>query len=227
MPEYESASRVRELLASHGMTQRDLADAIELDADKVSKSLSGVRRFTSLELANIADRFAVTVNWLLGIDEPPVAVAARYSGSHVRTDPTLERIGDFAEVRSSLVELGYSNEVPQFDPGDSPIWIEQGERVAEQALDLLDKHEAGLRPSEMIESIERVFNVDVVLIDLEVGCDGLAWRSGQVGLIAAATTSSSARQRFTLAHELCHALIGDYQQLHIDNNVTQTNRQPS
>lgn len=221
------ASRVRQLLETNALPHRELAKAVELDPDKLSKSLSGVRRFTSLELASIADHFGVSVNWLLGIDETPVAVAARQSGSHVRLEPIVEQLGDYAEVRSSLIELGYPNHLPTLEPGFSSVWFEQGSTMAEQALDLIDKAEASVAPGNLIDTIEEVFNVDVVLADLQDGCDGLAWRRDGVGIIAAATTSVMARQRFTLAHELCHVLNGDHQDLHVDQDVYKARQEPS
>ena len=42
--------RVRELIQSAGSNQRDIAAEIGLDATKLSKSLSGARRFTSVDL---------------------------------------------------------------------------------------------------------------------------------------------------------------------------------
>ena len=70
---YESASsigqRVTDLLISHQMEQADLAAKVEMTPDKMSKSLHGLRNFTSLEVALIADYFGVTVYHLLGLPE--------------------------------------------------------------------------------------------------------------------------------------------------------------
>lgn len=57
--------RVRDVVASLGETQRDFAAAIGIEPTKLSKSLVGTRRFRPDELAAIAGRGGVTVDWLL------------------------------------------------------------------------------------------------------------------------------------------------------------------
>ncbi|WP_232665288.1 TetR/AcrR family transcriptional regulator [Pseudonocardia sp. TRM90224] len=57
--------RVRDVLASRGETQRDLAAAIGMEPTKLSKSLNGLRRFRTDELAAIAEQAGVTVDWLM------------------------------------------------------------------------------------------------------------------------------------------------------------------
>lgn len=48
--------RVRQVVAETGVTPAQFAADLSLDPDKLSKSLTGVRRFTVYELAVIADR---------------------------------------------------------------------------------------------------------------------------------------------------------------------------
>jgi transcriptional regulator with XRE-family HTH domain len=59
-----------DLIAASGLTQRDYAERIGLDATKLSKSLTGGRRFTSLELARISELANFTVDWLITGAEP-------------------------------------------------------------------------------------------------------------------------------------------------------------
>lgn len=63
--------RVRHLIGASGLSQGQFAEAVGLDAPKLSKSLSGVRRFSSLDLARIAEHAGRTVDWLLTGEEPP------------------------------------------------------------------------------------------------------------------------------------------------------------
>src|SRR5260370_21206397 len=72
--------RVLGLIESSGLTRRAFAERIGLDESKLSKSLSGARRFSSLDLARIAEMCQVTVDWLITGEEPPLAMAARTSG---------------------------------------------------------------------------------------------------------------------------------------------------
>jgi hypothetical protein len=65
MPEVSIVDRVRIVLGQSAESQTSSASAIGMTEDKLSKSLNGVRRFTSLELALIAEVGGVTVDWLL------------------------------------------------------------------------------------------------------------------------------------------------------------------
>ncbi|NSC23250.1 TetR family transcriptional regulator [Streptomyces albus subsp. chlorinus] len=62
----EVAERVRKVVEASGCTQREFARRIVMDPSKLSRSLSGTRRFTVAELARIADAGEVDAGWLLG-----------------------------------------------------------------------------------------------------------------------------------------------------------------
>ncbi len=66
------AARARESVAESGLSQRHLARVIGIDETKLSKSLSGRRRFTAEELLGLATATGVTVRWSLG-DESTVS----------------------------------------------------------------------------------------------------------------------------------------------------------
>jgi AcrR family transcriptional regulator len=61
----ELRERVRVLIRTMPGAQRDFARAIGLDETKLSKALSGTRRFSPHELIRVAEHCGVTVNWLL------------------------------------------------------------------------------------------------------------------------------------------------------------------
>jgi AcrR family transcriptional regulator len=63
-PEGAVRDRVRRLVA-HARTQGEFAARIGLDDSKLSRSLSGARRFTLPELARIAEIGGVSADWLL------------------------------------------------------------------------------------------------------------------------------------------------------------------
>jgi len=48
---------------------------------------------------------------------------------------------------------------------------------------------------------------------------GLSWCRNDVRLILVSNAGSWTRQRFTLAHEFCHVLAGDAQDLQVDIDV--------
>ncbi|MBU3864009.1 TetR family transcriptional regulator C-terminal domain-containing protein [Streptomyces sp. 4503] len=64
--QFEVAERVREVIGRAGCTQREFARRVVMDPSKLSRSLSGSRRFTVAELARIADAGNVDAGWLLG-----------------------------------------------------------------------------------------------------------------------------------------------------------------
>ncbi|MZD55998.1 TetR/AcrR family transcriptional regulator [Streptomyces sp. SID5606] len=65
-PAADTAARVREVIADAGVSQREFARRVVMDPSKLSRSLSGTRRFTAAELARIADEGRVDAGWLLG-----------------------------------------------------------------------------------------------------------------------------------------------------------------
>ncbi|WP_345961651.1 TetR/AcrR family transcriptional regulator [Streptomyces sp. BRB040] len=65
-PTADTAARVREVIAAAGVSQREFARRVVMDPSKLSRSLSGTRRFTAAELARIADEGRVDVGRLLG-----------------------------------------------------------------------------------------------------------------------------------------------------------------
>lgn len=71
-----TAARVREVITAAGVSQREFARRVVMDPSKLSRSLSGSRRFTAAELARIADEGRVDVGLLLGARPREKAPAA-------------------------------------------------------------------------------------------------------------------------------------------------------
>ena len=128
-----TADRVRELILASGLSQHAFAQEIGLDDSKLSKSLSGARRFSSFDLARIAQRWTVTVDWLITGEEPALAVAARTTGGSAGA--ALAEARRLVTMRTDLAKLGYPQNwrLPAVHPG-SDSWFAQGGRLAEVAL---------------------------------------------------------------------------------------------
>ena len=218
------SSRVKYVIERSGMSQATFAEGIGLDAPKLSKSLGGTRRFTSLELALIADVGDTTVDWLLNGDrhgvpaiaarvqqdaEPGVAVAAQgYAASYDDIYATLTLAGSTRTVKP----------LPTGDPTGTRV--SQGERLAEAALEQVRSSGFEKLMLEDLEAaVEESFSIDVGRVDLKVGFDGLSLCHGDFRLALVNNQTSWSRQRFTLAHEVGHILAGDSQQLRLDANV--------
>ncbi|MET8594078.1 XRE family transcriptional regulator [Streptomyces sp. NPDC005078] len=217
------SDRVRKVMDAASVHQAAFAETVGLTPDKLSKSLNGVRRFTSLDLARIAEFGKTTVDWLLTGREPlRPAFAARTSAPEV-DDQGRDRLRDLVERFTTAHEvldlLGRSPDLPELPSVRSEVTrhVDQGVALAEDALELLAT--AGvptisdLETSELVHVLERAFGVDVAKIDLPEGVDGAAWQSDGFRLIMIGRAKVPTRQRFTLAHELGHILARDAQDL--------------
>ncbi|MFJ9242928.1 ImmA/IrrE family metallo-endopeptidase [Streptomyces sp. NPDC101776] len=210
--------------------QGAFAEAIGLAPDKLSKSLSGVRRFTSLDLARIAELGNTTVDWLLTGREPlRPAIAARTSASavgehgHGRLQDLVERFTTAHEVLDLLDLAPELPELPSVRP-DLRRYVDQGVALADDALARLAAAGmpaiGGLDTADLLQAVERAFGVDVAKIRLPEGIDGAAWQADGFRLIMIARTEVPTRQRFTLAHELGHILARDAQDLLTETHLS-------
>lgn len=210
--------RVLHLIKASGQNRRAFASGIGLDDSKLSKSLSGARRFSSLDLARVAHKCGVTVDWLVTGEEPALAVAARTTSGEART--ALETAKRYATVREDLAAFGWEQPWRPLDAGiPGGTYGEQGKALAAAAL--ARAAEAGLSPTgtSLPALVEKAFGADVAVVALDEGFDGLAASSDEAKLIVVGTSAVPARQRFTLAHELGHLLADDDQGVHLDKDV--------
>lgn len=213
------SDRIRDLIAGSGLAQGDFATAVGLDPSKMSKSLAGTRRFSSLDLARIAEHAKVTVDWLMTGEETPLALAARAAAGS-SSEMAVAEAERLCELRSTASRLGW----PQpFQPvplrsGESRA-AAVGEALAEEALARIDSVGLDATRLDLAEVVEVAFGVDVSIVALGNGFDGLAVSTADAKIILAALTTVAFRQRFTIAHELAHVLFGDDQGVHTDANV--------
>ncbi|MFC1434460.1 helix-turn-helix domain-containing protein [Streptacidiphilus sp. N1-3] len=231
--------RVRAVIQAASLSQAAFADHIELTPDKLSKSLSGVRRFTSLELALIAEVGQVSVDWLLSGREPLRPALAARARAATLAGSARESVEELTERFTSAYDvldlLGRSPELPELptvpasaSPADAasaglPQAAEQGAALAEAARALLVAGGAAAvdaqSTDDLLASWERAFGVDIAVTRLPSGVDGLAWQSDHFRLILVNRTDRWTRQRFTIAHELGHILARDAQDLLLEAEV--------
>jgi Zn-dependent peptidase ImmA (M78 family)/transcriptional regulator with XRE-family HTH domain len=215
--------RVRKVMTAASVSQATFAEVVGLSPDKLSKSLNGVRRFTSYDLARIADFGGTTVDWLLTGREPlRPDVAARTSASSVG-EQGRSQLKDLVERFTTAHEvidlLGLSPRLPELPAirTDSKRYVDQGVALAEDALAALaaagSPTVSGLGTADLVQALERAFGIDVAKLGLPDGIDGAAWQADGFRLIVIARTKVPTRQRFTLAHELGHILARDAQNL--------------
>ena len=86
-----TAQRAREALRTSDLSQRHVAASIGIDETKLSKSLSGRRRFGTEELLALATATGVTVRWLLGDESQVSATPLRFQpGTDRSPGPSLD-----------------------------------------------------------------------------------------------------------------------------------------
>ena len=210
--------RVLSLIEASGQNRRAFAQDIGLDDSKLSKSLNGARRFSSLDLARIADKCGVTVDWLVTGEEPALAVAARTTSGQART--AIEAAKRYSTMREDLAVLGWEQPWRPLEveiPGGT--YAEQGKALAAATLARVAEAGLSLTGASLPALVEKAFGADVAVVALDEGFDGLAASSDEAKLIVLGTSQVPARQRFTLAHELGHLLAGDDQGVHLDKDV--------
>ncbi len=210
--------RVLNLIEAAGQSRRGFAQDIGLDDSKLSKSLSGARRFSSLDLARIADRCGVTIEWLLTGEEPALALAARTTSGQART--AVEAAKKYSVMREDLAAFGWAQPWRPLDVGTSGgSYAEQGRALASAALTRVASAGLVVTDADLPVLVERAFGADVAVVALDDGFDGLSASSGDAKLIVLGTSAMPARQRFTAAHELGHLLSGDDQGVHLDKDI--------
>jgi Zn-dependent peptidase ImmA (M78 family) len=178
--------------------------------------------FKAREVALIAEQFGVSTDVLLeGHELPtPVQVAARLSQTD-RTSVTdaLDRAAFYAD----LAELLESHHVPKFDWLDLPDGVawQQGDSIAKQVLGEtgLDARPLPQAVPEFADLVEEALGIQVGLEPLGHGMDGLSVASEHFKLAMVSTATAPARQRWTLAHECAHLMLGDTQDLLVEANV--------
>jgi len=214
----EISERVLRLIGESGLSRGDFARRIGLDDSKLSKSLSGARRFSSLDLARIAEECDVSVDWLVTGEEPALAVAARTTGG--QAGAALKAAKLYTSIRADMDSLGYTQPWrPVKVSTGAGTYAEQGGRLANAALARVREEGQQVTQVDLPSLVEDVFGADVAIIQLDDGFDGMAASSAGAKLVVLATSRVPARQRYTLAHELGHLLAGDDQDVHLDRDI--------
>ncbi|MHA5049918.1 helix-turn-helix domain-containing protein [Streptomyces sp. SD15] len=210
------------------MSQAAFAEKVGLTPDKLSKSLAGVRRFTSLDLALIAEAGGRTVDWLLtGRDPLRPSFAARTTAGAA---PGRGRVSDAADRFTAAYEvlelLGRPPKLPPMPSVRSDLkrYVDQGKQLAQDAVGVLTaaagpRTVAGLETDVLITACTQTFGVDVAVTRLPDTVDGLTWQTDTFRLVLIGPTETWTRQRFTLAHELGHILARDAQELVVESHV--------
>ncbi|MEV8273587.1 XRE family transcriptional regulator [Microbacterium sp. NPDC077184] len=216
-------ARVNEVIERSGLSKKDFAKAIGIDGPKLAKSLVGKRRFTSLELALVAEQGDTTVDWLLTGDSTRELVLAHRAAEHAIEASDLVGRQTIEMLVEKLEGLQFLERPLPFPPLPSKPtvggYVKQAQRLADECLQMLGSSVGGLTNSELIGLIEDRFGIDVVVTGLPEACDGLSFSDEGVRAIVLATSDAPFRQRFTLAHEIAHLAFGDSEDAVIEERL--------
>lgn len=214
------ADRVRDVIQASGLSQRDFGARIGLDESKLSKSLKGTRRFSSVDLARIAELSGRTVDWFVTGADPQLTVAARTSDGNAAEVLRIAR--RYGGMRTDMIALGFAQPWQPISVDlENGTYRAQGYRLAEAASARLAAADIPRWGPGFLDAVESAFGVDICVAEIGAGqkFDGLAVSADGVKLIVLITSAVPARQRFTLAHELGHLLAGDDQGIHLDEDI--------
>ncbi|MEU5650196.1 XRE family transcriptional regulator [Streptomyces pseudogriseolus] len=220
--------RVRKVMDAASLSQAAFADRIGLSPDKLSKSLGGVRRFSSLDLARIAEATGTTVDYLISGREPVRPRAAARSTGAVAEGAGWAEIEAIASRFQNAYEVLRLLDRPRFVPdlpaprADLERYVDQGERLASDLAEHLAGRGAGSPAGMDLPSLTRLLadhcGIDVALVEFpsRAALSGATWQSEGFRIVLLATTQEWTRARFTLAHEVGHLLARDAQDLRAD-----------
>lgn len=215
--------RVREIIGATGMSQRRIAERIGIDESKLTKSLTGKRKFSSYELAALAELGGRTVEWVLSGSEPKQLSFAFRAGMLERDAAELAGrriVSTILERRTAARDLGLVPiATPIAPPNPRGRYLDQAAAMARWAVERLAAPLHSLDLSGLIQAVERAFSVDIAVGELPARVDGLSYTAAEDRVIVLATTDRPGRQRFTLAHELAHVLWGDHGENPVEEQI--------
>ncbi len=219
----EVGARLRICRNASGVTQAQVAEVLGLDASAVSRIEAGGRQLTAFELGLLAASFNWDPRELLGIERPrpKLSLAARLREVDGSPEHAFGRMAALVEVDSLLdqaavgdVASGLLVEFPRPVPTSEGAAAKDGLKLAE-----LLREKLGVSASipDLIGFAEHNLGLDVLIDDLPGECDGAVAIGEHTAIAVLDGKVMSGRQRFTLAHEIGHAIAGDaVESVHVD-----------
>lgn len=206
----ELGARVGRFRRQRHLTQEDLAELIGLDQPKLSKIEAGSRRVSSTELVDLAAALHVDPLDLVE-DEPLVlgaAIVARTDSGRSNTaiEIATKRAHDALRTWRQLDHDGFELRLGRRPAlGSMRRTVRAGETAAEKLRTEIVRREDPVDLSELAEHVGLV----VRWVPLGEGIDGLCVADEAHGVAVVNTHHWGSRQRFTLAHEIGHWVLGD------------------
>ncbi len=211
----EIGERLREVRRRTGVSQSQVAGVLALDTSAVSRIENGERHLSAFELGVLASTYRWDPRELLGIQRPrpKLALAARLRESSGSPQQAFDRMAALVEVDALLDEAGLDDRAPgllisDFRPSPSSEAMARKEG-RELVKIVLDRTATKAPTTDLVGFAEKSLGLDVVITEVPGDCDGAIAVGDKVAVAIVDTRTMSGRQRFTLAHEIGHAVAGD------------------
>lgn len=227
--------RVRAAREATGLSQTEVAEALAMSQPTYSRLEKGEiasDRITSVLLDDLSRAVGRSMSFLFAgspVRDRVRLAARRHDDEEVRA--RADRVLELLEIDDDLDDPLLTGEAKP-DCGrkrwaELAEWAQRevisGKVRAEQGVVLADwirgELELGIGPvRNMASLVENELGVDVAVVALGDGLSAVAAFDDErsVALVAVQVAESSARQRFSLGHELCHVLVGDGHALNAD-----------
>ncbi|MDR7161389.1 XRE family transcriptional regulator [Arthrobacter sp. BE255] len=209
----DAGARALQRIESLQMKHADVATAINMTPDALSRSLRGQRNFKLVEMAALADHLNTSIHWLVTGERDPyeVKLSARHQwdpgsrADHPHDWKTAKRVGNDVAGIYHQADVG---------PAGNPTTVGEGCTPNDAAQWAREYLVAGLPAGAVLadhlaDVIERVFGIDVFVIDYDKEFDAYSAEANGAKFIVQKTTGAWWRAVFNVAHEFGHILHSD------------------
>jgi len=210
---------------ANGLSQDDLANALGVSRAMVSYWEAGKRLPNDRQLSALSQLLRVPLGVLLGHEEPPpapdIAMMMLRGADQDVPDEALSGLGDFVSFLDTFAKLAAETKVSVRGLTQSPFKSSAGYEGAEDARRKAEEVRAhlrlGLGPVGDMDAVCELLGITVYRAnlgsDLTRTVSGAFLNHSELGLaILVNLDMTPGRRRFTVAHELAHALF------HSDDN---------
>jgi len=210
------AERIRQAREAAGFTQDEVAKALGISRPTVVQVEAGNRKVSSLELLTLAQLFGLSMHDFFEESfERDGAAQVWRALPEVRTDSaTLAGMSRGIEVVNAILGLEailglgrLGGGLPQYALGKPETTWEAVTQGAELAESERQRMRLGLDPIDEVGAVLEREGVLVLGLQLPAGVSGLTFLNRHAVTCAINSGDAATRQRFSMAHEYCHALL--------------------
>ena len=208
--EAEIGARVRERLKAlrPPVTQVEMAARLDLAPDAFSRSLTGKRAFTAVELVRLAEELGTSAHWFVTGEPDPFAVT--FAGRHTYDPEVKDYVPiDWASTQDTRDHVAHAYIQAYGEAPPRPPRTKQW--TAQEARAKLTEVGGDDFIRSLADNVEQAFGIDVVRLDGIEPDFALAVLGREVIVLDA--SAYWFRENFSIAHELAHILLGDLAEL--------------